>query len=149
MTYNTADSLRFWFHQQLTKELLFNLGILTPLGFKEVAWRPVYDILHEVPRLFQLWACKQVINISGTNLIQSQYKPHHDPTCTTYDECVETCAHVLSFNETGRVDALYQSIILLEKWIKKLGMHTQLRKFMLQYAKGRGRIIMTYLLHGP
>ena len=63
MTSNTGYSLRFWVHQKLAKELLFKLGIRTPLGFKEVAWRLVYDTLHEVPRLFQLWACNQVMNI--------------------------------------------------------------------------------------
>ena len=70
MTSNTGDSLRFWVHQQLEKELLFKLGILKPPGYKEVAWRIVYDTLNKVPRLFQLWACKQVMNIAGTNLIQ-------------------------------------------------------------------------------
>ena len=54
MTSNTGDSLRFWVHQQLTKKLLFKSGILTPLGFKEVDWRLVYDTLHKVPCLFQL-----------------------------------------------------------------------------------------------
>ena len=46
MTSNTCDSLRFWVHQQLAKELFFKLIILTPLGFKKVAWRLVYDTLH-------------------------------------------------------------------------------------------------------
>ena len=54
MTSNTGDSLWFWFYQQLVKELLFKLGILTPLGFKEVSWRLVYDTFHEVTRLSQL-----------------------------------------------------------------------------------------------
>ena len=54
MTSNTGDSLRFWFHQQLAKELLFKLGILKSLGFKEVTWRLLYDTIHEVPWLFQL-----------------------------------------------------------------------------------------------
>ena len=54
MTFNTGDSLRFWFHQQLAKELLFKLGILKSLGFKEVTWRLLYDTIHEVPWLFQL-----------------------------------------------------------------------------------------------
>ena len=124
MTYNTGDSLLFWVHQQLAKELFFKLGILTPLGFKGVTWRMVYDTLHEVPWLFQLWACKQVMNIAGTNLIQSGYKPHHDSTCPSCDQCVETFAHVLSFNESVQVDALYQSINLLDKWLKKVVMHT-------------------------
>ena len=148
MTSNTGDSLRFWFHQQLAKELLFKLGILTPLGFKEVAWRLVYDTLHKVPRLFQLWACKQVMNISGTNLIQSRYKPHHDPTCISCDQCVETRAYLLSCNEAGRVDALHQSINILDKWLKKVGTHTQLRKYILQYAKVIGGISMTDVPHG-
>ena len=54
MTSNTGDSVRFWVHQQLAKELFFKIVILTPFGFKEVEWRLVYDTLHEVPRLFQL-----------------------------------------------------------------------------------------------
>ena len=52
MTSNIGDSIRFWVHQNLSKELLFKLGILPPLGFKEFAWRLVYNTLHEVPRLF-------------------------------------------------------------------------------------------------
>ena len=95
MTSNTGDSLQLWVHQQLANELFFKLGILTPLGFKEVAWSLVYDTSHEVPRLFQIWACKKVMNIVGKNLIQSRYKPHHDTTCPSCDQCVETCAHVL------------------------------------------------------
>ena len=106
MKSNTCDSLRFWLHQQLAKKLLFKSGILTPLGFKEFFWKLVYDTLHEVPRLFQVWACKQVMNIAGINLIRSRYKLHHDPTCPICDKCVETCAHVLSCNKAGRFDAL-------------------------------------------
>ena len=145
---NTGDSLRFWVHQQLAKELFFKLGILTPLGFKEVVWRLLYDTLHKVPRLFQLWLCKQIMNISGTNLIQSRYKPHHYRTCPSCDQCVQTCAHVLSCNEAGRVVALYQSINILDKWLNKVGTHTHLRKYILQYAKGRGGISMTDVLYG-
>ena len=66
MTSNTGDSLRFWAHQQLAKELFFKTVILPPFGFKEVDWRLVYDTLHEVPSLFQLWAYKQAMNIAGT-----------------------------------------------------------------------------------
>ena len=108
----------------------------------------MYDTLHEVYCLFQLWACEQLMNIAGTNLIRSRYKPHHDPTCPICDQCMETFAHVLSCNEAGQVDALYQSINLLDKWLKKVGMHTKLHKYILQYAKGKGGISMTDVLHG-
>ena len=82
-------------------------------------------------------------------MIQSQYKPHHDPTCPSCNQCVETCAHVLSCNESGLVDALYWYINLLEKWLNKVVTHTQLHKYILQYAKGRGGISMTTRRHGP
>ena len=88
------------------------------------------------------------MNISWTNLIQSRYKPDHDPTCPSCDQCVEMCAHVLSCNEAGQVDTLYQSINLLDKCLKKVGMHTHLYKYILQYAKVRGGIIMSDVLHG-
>ena len=101
MTPNTGDSLRFWVHQNLAKELFFKIGILIPLGFEEVSWRIMYDTLQELSCLFQLWEYKQVISIAGTNLIQSRYKPHHDPTCPSCDQCVKTCAHVLSCNKAG------------------------------------------------
>ena len=91
----------------------------------------MYDTLHEVPHLFQLWACKQVMNIAGKSLIRSRYKPHHVPTCPICDQYVETCAPVLSCNETGRVDALYQSINILYKWLQKVGIHTQIHKYIL------------------
>ena len=72
IAYNTGDSLQFWVRQHLSKELLFKIVILTLLGFKEVSWSLVYDTLHEVPRLFQLWVCKQVMNRAGKNVIQSR-----------------------------------------------------------------------------
>jgi hypothetical protein len=37
--------------------------------FNEVDWPQVYRTLNEeVPRLFQVWACKQVMNIMATNI---------------------------------------------------------------------------------
>ena len=92
MTSNTGDSLQLWVHQQLAKEVSFKLGILAPLVFMVVAWSLVHIKLHEVPRLFQLWAYKQVMNIVGTNLIQSWYKPHNYSTCS-----VGKCLLVMRF----------------------------------------------------
>ena len=88
------------------------------------------------------------MNIVGTKLAQSRYKPHHDPTCPSCDKCVETCVHVLSCNEAGRVDALYQSINLLDNSLKKVGMHTKLCKYLRSLLIIRGGISMTDVLHG-
>ena len=101
-----------------------------------------------MPQLFQLWACKQVMNIAGKNMIQLRYKPHNYLTCPSCDKCLETFVHVISCNESGRVDAMYQYINILDKWLNKVGMHTQLCKYILQYAKGRRGISMIDVLHG-
>ncbi len=44
-----------------------SLGILDSNQFDLVDWEMVHDLLCRVPKLFQLWACKQVTNIAATN----------------------------------------------------------------------------------
>ena len=62
-----------------------DLKILDADAFDEVAWRQVFNTLHSLPRLFQIWACKQVTNIAATNKREHQIKKrkkiYHDPRC--------------------------------------------------------------------
>lgn len=67
LTSDTLSHLCFWVHRQLALESFFKLKILSPAGFEEVAWEEMYVALHGVPRLYQLWAAKQVTGIVGTN----------------------------------------------------------------------------------
>ena len=66
-------------HKQLAEQTFDKLGLMSSDHFQEVAWRQMYDALHEVPRMFQVWACKQVTNIAGVNSNQAVYKENHDP----------------------------------------------------------------------
>jgi hypothetical protein len=138
MTSDTAESLRFWAHHKLAEATFFSLGILSPHGFQEVAWKQVYATLHKVPRLFQLWACKQVMDVAGTNVNQAHYTEGHDPHCPSCTTALETCRHVLHCGEAGRVDALHRSIGWLDDWLKKVGTEPALRRCLVTYAKGRG-----------
>ena len=81
MTSDTADCIRFWAHKILAEQTFFTLGIMSSQSFHKVVLRQVYNALHDVPRLFQLWACKQVMEVAGTNLNQSYYTKGHDPHC--------------------------------------------------------------------
>lgn len=36
------------------------VNVLQPDQFKEVEWPAVHKALNDVPRMFQIWACKQV-----------------------------------------------------------------------------------------
>ena len=48
MTSDTLDNLRFRAHQQLARATFFKLGVMSDQRFQKVAWRPVYDALHDV-----------------------------------------------------------------------------------------------------
>ena len=95
MTSDTSKLLKFWVHKQLTEQTFYQLDLMSSNHFQEVAWKQVYDALHEVSRMFQIWACKQVKNIAGFNSNQSVYKANHDPMCPSCNKEEETCRHVL------------------------------------------------------
>ena len=143
VTSGSDSHLRFWVGRIKAKKVFAKLKILLPNQFDEVAWESVYPVLHEVPRLFQLWGCKQVMNIAGTNEMQSRYKEHHSDRCPSCSVCVETCGHVLYCQEEGRVDVLEKSIDLLDDWLIEQKTDEELRFCLIDYARGRGGVTMT------
>ena len=138
MTSSTSGVLRFWAYRRLAKQAFHSLNILFADQFEEVDWPSVYDGLHDVPRMFEIWACKQVMDEAPTNLAQHKYKPDHDPKCPSCGVCNETCAHVLHWEEAGRVDSLQRSILLLEQWLIDHQTDRGLRQIIIEYARGRG-----------
>ena len=85
MTSDMSNALQFWVHRQLTEQSFCSLGLLTPTQFCEVAWKQIYGALHKVPRMFQIWASKQVTEIDGVNANQAIRNPSKniDPSCPT------------------------------------------------------------------
>jgi hypothetical protein len=62
-----SNHLRYWAHLKLAQLAYHSLGILESDQFGLVDWEMVHSLLHCAPKLFQLWACKQVKNIAATN----------------------------------------------------------------------------------
>jgi hypothetical protein len=96
--------------------------------------------------MFQLFALKQTLGIAGCNKNQTYYTPGHDPTCPSCGVVQETCGHILTCTEEGRVDVLHRSIDLLDNWLKANGTESTLRKFLVQYVHGRGGRTMQELV---
>ena len=94
MTSNTGPLIPFWSHRKLAEAFFFQEKLLMPDQFEQVDWPMVHDALHKVPRMFQVWACKHVMGIAGTNFNQSQYQQDNDPKCPSCDKCVKTCSCV-------------------------------------------------------
>jgi hypothetical protein len=79
-------------------------------AFDEVDWPQVHWTLNkEVPRLFQVWICKQVMNIAATN--KNLCWRHRDrqsnkcPCCTIHMGAAE---HVLLCPGEGRIETSWQ-----------------------------------------
>ena len=102
----------------------------------------VHGALHRVPRMFQIWACKQVMNIAPTN---GNWPWEQDlcPLCPSCGQARDTCSHILLCNHTGQVKALMHSINLLEHWLVEVDTDPDPCDCIVAYAQGRGGIIMT------
>lgn len=60
----------------------------------------------------------------------------------------ETCGHILSCEEAGRVEALMKTIDLLRRWLRQVGTDVGLTQCLVEYAKGRGGKSMGEICHG-
>ena len=65
MSSDTGAGIRFWAHKQRAVEVFWNQKIILPNQFKEVDWEMVHPELHELPRMFQIWACREALQIAG------------------------------------------------------------------------------------
>jgi hypothetical protein len=84
-------SLRFLAHRKIVKETFNALCILPYNVFDMVDWEIVHKTLTKVPKLFQLWASKQVMGTAGT----MEWDKTVVQKCPSCMQVRDTCAHVL------------------------------------------------------
>ena len=118
MTSDTSHHVHFAAHRQLAKDFYHSYRILYAKAFDEVAWRNIYGALHDVPRLFQNFACKQVMDIAATNHFVSLRDDTTDKMCPCCLQEEETTEHILLCEEAGRVNAFLSTADALEHWLK-------------------------------
>ncbi len=107
--------------------------------FELVDWEMVHSQLNSIPKLFQLWACKQVMGISGT----MEWDKTAIRKCPSCMQEWDTCAHVLHCCHKGRVETLHHTIDLMEAWMKEVDTDPDLLDCIAEYAyAGGGRAMM-------
>jgi hypothetical protein len=143
MTSDTSDKIRFWAHRRLAREAMVDSKILLGRQFDGIAWEAVYDALHSVPQMFQLWACKQVWDIAGTNYLRSKWDKSVKGWCPSCRRSRETAAHVVMCSEAGRVDTLHRTVDFMEEWLSEVGTNPALQTCIIRYAHGRGYLTMS------
>ena len=67
LTSDKGDELQFWVQKQLARAQFHTANIFFGQQFDSVDWDMVKKALNKVPQMFQIWACKQVMNIAPTN----------------------------------------------------------------------------------
>jgi hypothetical protein len=100
MTSDTGAHIRYAADRQVARSFFHKTS---RIAFDEVDWPQAHRMLtKEVPRLFQVWACKQVMNIAARNkkLCQRHLNGRSNkcPCCTFH---METAGHVLQCPKEG------------------------------------------------
>ena len=82
MTPNTGGAIQFTVNREVVRDFYHDNGILLTHQFDVVDWHHVNCMLNEeVPKLFQLWACKQVMGVAAMN-VQLHYRDSlHSKVC--------------------------------------------------------------------
>ena len=146
LTSDCGAPIRYWVQKQIAERVMYSRGILNPHQFQLVTWRQVYDAPHQAPRMFSIWAAKQVTDTAGTNqnlaIRKGKKREEHDQRCPSCGQAIETTGHVLYCSEAGRVDTLLKSIQLVNVWLKKVGTDAKLRQCLVRFARGRGNVLM-------
>jgi hypothetical protein len=114
VTRDGIDVLCFWAHKHLARERFSSMKILNTRAADMVDWEVVYCTLWEVPKLFKLWACKQVMGAACT----MEWGKNVVCKCPCCPQEWDTCAHVLFCCHDGRVATLHHTIDLIEDWLK-------------------------------
>jgi hypothetical protein len=117
MTSDTGAHIQYAVGRQVARTFFHKMSRMFTDAFDEVDWPQVHRTLNdEVPRLFQVWACKQVMNLAVTN---KNLRPRHcdgrSNKCTCCAIHVETAEHVILCPEEGRVEVFMQSSLALER----------------------------------
>jgi hypothetical protein len=129
-TADTGHQLWYWAHWKLAKDRFHQLNIMYAQQFDLVDWEMVYLQLRSVPRLFQLWACKQVMEIAGT----MEWDKTVVQKCPSCMQERDTCAHVLHCCHARQVETLHPTIDITEAWLIKVDTDPDLVDCIAEYA---------------
>jgi hypothetical protein len=139
MTSDTGAHIWYAAGRQVARSFFHQSSRMFSDAFDEVNWPHVHQTLHkEASRLFQVWACKQVMNIAAT--IKNLSRRHRDgrsdkcPCCTIH---VEMAEHVL-----GRMKAFLLCMSALKRWLDEADTDPDLTDSIVEHGQRQGTVTM-------
>jgi hypothetical protein len=67
LTSDKGEKLKSWVQRQQARSYFHDADIIYGPQFNTIDWEKVHTTLCPVPHMFQIWACKQVMDIGPTN----------------------------------------------------------------------------------
>ena len=140
ITSESGPVIRFAAHKQEARSLFSSLQILRPDQFDAVAWAQIHRSLHRAPKMFQMFAFKQVFNVSAVfnNLSKQDKYKHLGRMCPCCTYQVETAGHILFCEEEGRVKNFLRQAEVLANWLREVGTDWELSELIVAFVKSRG-----------
>ena len=102
----------------------------------------MHGALHGVPKMFQIFACKQVFSISAAFHFLNKRDESVSPMCPSCTTCRETAGHILKCGEEGRVLALKKFSSRLMDWLQTSGVERDLIFLIVKFIHERGNASM-------
>ena len=138
ITLDMKEYTHFWLHWKLVSDALSDMKILWQAQFDKIGWQYVHGALEGVPRMFQIWACKQVLGIVNTYGTVHKWDKSVDPPCPSCWQVVESTEHILFCLEVGRVLVFLKTMDLLNTWLKRMDTAPDLRRCIVTFCRRRG-----------
>jgi hypothetical protein len=146
VTTESSSLIRFEAHKKEARSIFHERKVLDPLAFDEVAWRHVHRTMHDLPRMFRIFACKQVFGISAVNHFVNKRDKTVSPKCPCCLIADETTKHILLCREEGRIQALHQLSARLLHSLNDIGTPRDLTFLIVKYIRERGTLSMEQLV---
>ena len=145
VTTEAGSLIRYAAHYQEAKDLFDQQNIVERDNFDLIDWEPLHKVLSNVPKMFQIFLCKQVFGVLATNryLHKRGASPVGSATCQSCTLHDESAAHILLCPEEGRVLILNKLADQLLDWLDDYGTPRDLTYLIVSYIKGRGERSMT------
>ncbi len=139
MTSDTGAHIWHAAGRQVARSFFHQTSRLFTEAFDEVDWPQVHWTLNkEVPRLFKVWACKQVMNIAATNKnLRWRHRHGQSNKCPCCNINVATAEHILLRPEEGRIEAFRLATTVLERWLDEADTDPDLADSIVEYVQRR------------
>jgi len=152
VTSETSNLICYTAHKQEAKEVFDNLKVLLYDQFEGVDWPWVHHAFHQCPKMFQLFASKQVFNVAAVlgNLANQWEYVHLGQECPSYTLVKVTLGHLLTCTEVGRIENLHCQLTAVITWLQQSGTNPELLQVLTTFLFSKGTILANgFASHTP